>query len=83
MLDRPWETEDSTLAGNVSSYLVNFASKGDPNSAKLTYWPKIDQNQPQIMELGVHLGPMPLAGREKLDFWTRYYNSPISRSMSF
>ena len=41
------------------------------------------QQTPQIMELGVHLGPMPLAGREKLDFWTRYYNSPISRSMSF
>ncbi len=83
MLDRPWETEDSTLSRNVSSYLVNFASKGDPNGVGLVSWPKIDQNQPQTMELGVRLGAMPLADREKLDFWTRYYNSPISRSMSF
>jgi para-nitrobenzyl esterase len=67
----------------VSSYLVNFASKRDPDSADLVSWPKIDQNQPQTMELGVRLGPVPLADREKLDFWTRYYNSPISRNMSF
>ena len=45
MLDRPWETEDSTLSRNVSSYLVNFASKGDPNGVGLVSWPKIDQDQ--------------------------------------
>ncbi len=35
MLDRPWQTEDFTLSRNVSSYLVNFASKGDPNGAEV------------------------------------------------
>ena len=55
------QTEDSTLARNASFYLVNSASKGDPNSSDLVSWPKIDQNQPQTMALGVCLGPMPLA----------------------
>jgi len=47
----------STLARNASSYLVNFASKDDPDSADSMSWPKIDQNQPQTMELGFRLGP--------------------------
>ena len=59
------------------------SSKGDPNGVGLMSWPKIDQNQPKTMELGVRLAAMPLADREKLDFWTRYYNSPISRSTAF
>lgn len=39
-----------------------------------------DPNQPEIMELGAHSGPMPLADGEKLDFWIRYHNTPISRN---
>jgi para-nitrobenzyl esterase len=79
-LDRPWETEDAALAGSVSSYLVNFAAKGDPNGAGLAPWPMADPNEPQIMELGARVGLMPLAAAEKLDFWMRYFNSPISRN---
>jgi para-nitrobenzyl esterase len=78
-LDRPWETEDAALAGVASSYLVNFAAKGDPNGADLAPWPKAGPDQPQIMELGVRTGPMALAEKDKLDFWTRYFNAPISR----
>jgi carboxylesterase type B len=80
MLDRPWEKEDTALAGEVSSYLVNFASKGDPNGRGLSPWPKIDPTQPQTMELGVRSRAMPLADSAKVDFWTRYYNSPISNT---
>jgi para-nitrobenzyl esterase len=80
MLDRPWQKDDYTLAKNVSSYLVNFATRGDPNGTGLAPWPKIDPNQPETMELGVHCGAMPLADKEKVDFWTRYYNSPISNT---
>jgi para-nitrobenzyl esterase len=78
MLDRPWETVDFILAKDVSTYLVNFAAKGDPNGAGLTPWPSFDPNQPQTMELGVRTGAMPLANREKIEFWTSYFNSPIS-----
>jgi para-nitrobenzyl esterase len=82
MLDRPWEQVDFTLAKGVSSYLVNFATKGDPNGAGLTQWPKIDPKVPQTIELGSHIGPMPVANKEKMDFWMRYFASPISNNGS-
>jgi para-nitrobenzyl esterase len=82
MLDRPWEQVDYTVANNTSSYLVNYATKGDPNGAGLPPWPKIDPSQPQTMELGMHTGAMPLADPANGDFWTRYFNSPISKTGS-
>jgi len=80
VLQRPWEKVDFELAKNVSSYLVNFARQGDPNGAGLTAWPKVDPNLPQTMELGSRIGPMPLADPAKVQFWTRYYASPISNN---
>jgi para-nitrobenzyl esterase len=79
-LDRPWENKDFTLADNVSTYLVNFASNGDPNGAGLAKWPAVDPSQPRTMELNVPAGPMPLASTAKAEFWTKYFNSPISRN---
>ncbi len=79
LLDRPWEKEDYTLAGQVSSYLINFASKGNPNGSGLTEWPGVEATRPQTMELGTHLGVMSLSDQEKRDFWIRYYHSPASR----
>jgi para-nitrobenzyl esterase len=79
-LDRPWEKKDFTLADNVSTYLVNFASNGDPNGAGVAKWPAVDPGQPQTMELNVPGGPMALASRAKVEFWTKYFNSPISRN---
>jgi para-nitrobenzyl esterase len=79
-LDRPWGKEDHALAKEVSSYLVNFATKGDPNGAGLSLWPKVDPRQPKTMELGIRSGPMPLADKAKVEFWTRYFNSPISNT---
>ncbi len=80
MLNRPWERDDFALAKTVSSYLVNFATKGDPNGAGLPIWPKIDPSRPQTMELGLRCGAMPLADKEKVDFWTRYFNSPVGKN---
>ena len=81
-LGRPWEKADYTVANEVSSYLVNFSARGEPNGPGLTPWPRIDPSQPQTMELGVHTGVMPVADQEKVGFWTRYYNSPISNNGS-
>ncbi|MGB6193513.1 MAG: carboxylesterase family protein, partial [Terracidiphilus sp.] len=78
MLDRPWQKVDFTLADEASAYLVNYATSGDPNGSGLTPWPKIDPDQPQTMELGARLGPMPLADKARVDFWVRYFNSPVS-----
>ena len=80
LIDRPWEQIDFTLANTVSTYLINYATHGDPNGNGVPPWPKIDPSQPQTMELGARTGAMPLASKEKIDFWTRYFNSPISRS---
>ncbi len=82
MLDRPWEQVDFTVAKDASSYLVNFATKGDPNGAGLPAWPRIDADKPQTMEIGAHTGVMTLADPAKVDFWTRYFNSPVSKSAS-
>jgi para-nitrobenzyl esterase len=79
-LDRPWEKKDFALADDVSSYLVNFASKGDPNGVRLAKWPAVDPSQPLTMELNVPGGPMPLAKKAKVEFWTNYFNSPISKN---
>ena len=37
---------------------------------------------PQPMELGAKTGAMPLADPAKVDFWTRYFNSPASKNAS-
>jgi len=79
-LDRPWQEEDATLAKVASSYLVNFATKGDPNGPGLGPWPKIDPGTPQTMELGTRVGVMPLADKARCDFWVRYYSSPLGKS---
>jgi para-nitrobenzyl esterase len=80
LLDRPWEKQDFTLASEASSYLIHFATSGNPNGAGLVPWPKIDPDQPQTFELGAHTGVMPLADKAKVDFWLKYYNSPLSRN---
>jgi hypothetical protein len=48
----------------------------------LAFWPKVDASQPQTMQLNVHTGAMPLAEKAKVDFWTSYFNSPISKNAS-
>ncbi len=81
-LDRPWEHADYTLAKIVSQYLKNFAAKGDPNGQGVPTWLRIDPNKPQTMELGLRIGAMPLAEPAKVDFWMRYFNSPVSKNAS-
>jgi para-nitrobenzyl esterase len=79
-LDRPWEKVDFTLAKDVSTYLLNYATKGDPNGPGVAPWPKVNPSQPQTMELGAHTGAIPLANQDRIEFWTRYFNSPISNT---
>lgn len=79
-LDRPWKKIDFKLSREMSAYLVNFASHGDPDGPGLVTWPKVSPSKPQTMELGARCGAMPLADKAKVAFWTRYYNSSISDS---
>ncbi len=65
-LNRPWEPLDRRLADTVASYLTNFAKKGDPNGSALPQWPAYDPAVYSTMQLGARVGPMPLAGADRL-----------------
>jgi para-nitrobenzyl esterase len=65
-LNRPWEPVDKKLADTVSSYVTNFAKKGDPNGTVLPKWPAFEPGTYTTMELGAQIGPMPLADPSRL-----------------
>jgi para-nitrobenzyl esterase len=57
LLDRPWEAMDWRLADAVSSYWVNFATRGDPNGAGLPIWPAYRDAPRAMTVLGERIGP--------------------------
>lgn len=68
-----WGAQDRKVAEIMSSYWTNFAKTGNPNGPGLPFWAPYDGRREQVMELGGHFGPIPLADPEKLDFWRRFY----------
>jgi len=70
-IDRPWEPVDKKVSDAVSSYWVNFATKGDPNGAGLPSWPAYSATAHQTMELGAQMGPMNVAEPSKMEFFLR------------
>jgi para-nitrobenzyl esterase len=70
-----WTEEDRRIADRMSSYWVNFARSGDPNGSGLPQWPAFDGRTEQVMELGDHFQPIPLAEQARLDFWRRFYRT--------
>jgi para-nitrobenzyl esterase len=66
-LDRPWEPLDRRLADTVSSYVTNFARKGDPNAAGLPPWPAYDPAIHRTMQLGARIGAMEIADANRLN----------------
>jgi para-nitrobenzyl esterase len=78
-LDRPWEELDRDLAKTTQSYLKHFATAGNPNGTGLAKWDRVRADAPSTMEVGARIGPMPLADRNRLDFWTRFFESPQAK----
>jgi len=80
LLDRLWETPTLRWPAKPLLTCFNFASNADPNGSGLMQWPKTDPAQARTLELGERTGLMPLASKEKIKFWTSYFNSPASKN---
>jgi para-nitrobenzyl esterase len=68
-LDRPWTIADSLLAENVSSYLVNFVTSGNPNGAGLPVWPTFDANKAETLKLNLTIETIPVANENKIELF--------------
>jgi len=66
-VQRPWTESDRKLADTMSSYWVNFAKTGDPNSAGLPHWPAFGSTPERGLELGTYVKPATLPPTERLD----------------
>jgi carboxylesterase type B len=64
----------------MMSYWANFARTGDPNGEGLPRWPQFDAAQRQTMELGEKIGARALMAPSHLEFWEKYFASPLSKS---
>jgi para-nitrobenzyl esterase len=80
VLDRPWEPVDHKIARMMTTYWKDMTAKGDPNGGSAPHWPAVSPSKPAVMRLGADSGPMPPADAARLDFWTRYFESPVSRN---
>jgi para-nitrobenzyl esterase len=70
-VDRPWTATDRRLADVMSSYLVNFARRGDPNGSGLPDWPRYTPDK--VMELGDHIAAIPTPAQAELSWFDRYF----------
>ncbi len=70
---RPWTTNDHKIAETLGFYWQNFAANGDPNGKGLTAWPAFQAEHAQTMELGNKFGEIPVADKEKVELFTRYF----------
>ena len=69
-----WDETDKKIADTMSSYWVNFATKGDPNGPGLPMWPVYkDHASGRVMVLGDAIGLEPSPPSAKLTFYDAAY----------
>jgi para-nitrobenzyl esterase len=69
-----WNDVDRKLADQMSSYWVNFATKGDPNGAGLPSWPQMrDISRDRVIVLGDTVQTEASVPAEKLAFFNARY----------
>jgi len=65
---RPFQDADRKLADTMSSYWVNFATRGDPNGPNLPTWGVYNEQSDTLMALGDRVEPRPVQHKAALDF---------------
>jgi carboxylesterase type B len=68
-----WNDTDTKLAATMSSYWVNFITKGDPNGPGLPNWPQYRDKDSKVMLLGDAVQAEPAPPTEKLKFYSAAY----------
>ena len=69
-----WNDVDTKLADTMSSYWVNFITKGDPNGNGLPKWPEYkDLTNGRVMVLGDTVQVEPAPSAAKLSFYQAAY----------
>ena len=71
----PWEDTDKKLSDAMTSYWVNFAASGNPNSGSLVKWPAYNAKDDQALEFGDQIAVRPEVNKAGLDFFDGYYQS--------
>jgi para-nitrobenzyl esterase len=65
---RPWQERDFAMEKIMSSYWVNFAKTGNPNSKGLPEWKSYNKANGIIMELGEKIEAKPGLFKKEFDF---------------
>ena len=65
--------EDKALSELISSYWVNFATKGDPNGPGLPAWPTFDEKEQKTMFFDKTPGARPHPNLDKIKAFDAYY----------
>ncbi|MDF0692641.1 carboxylesterase/lipase family protein [Aquirufa ecclesiirivi] len=69
LVNRPWEKEDLALANTMSSYWVNFAKSGNPNTKGLPIWPAFNATSLEIIKLDKQVEKMKIPDHTSLNFF--------------
>ena len=72
-----WDDVDTKLADTMSSYWVNFITKGDPNGSGLPAWPQYRDINSKVMVLGNTVQPEASVPVDKLKFYDAAYQKLI------
>jgi para-nitrobenzyl esterase len=88
---RPYTDVDRRLADIASTYLVNFATSGDPNRPTTTtaagnvlpYWPPFATTDGQLMLLGDVIAPAAPKNRAAMEFFDGVFVQRLGRPLAF
>ena len=65
--------EDLKLSDMISSYWINFARSGDPNSPGLPEWPAFSEDDQKVMVFDAVPSARPVPNLERLKAFDAYF----------